>query len=144
MTSEAIAKRSNKRIQQELAPQSEKARKQKNTSIQEDKQNERSESDHAVYRGRGRGKRSEHSQNPTQPSPPNTTPPPVSTQPVSPPTPVAPPSEARSLAERYVSQYEEQSGHQLSSDERTAKVKEVETFYESRTRTGRLEKVVFA
>lgn len=69
---------------------------------------------------------------------------PATTQPTTPPTPIRPSGDVRSLASRYVSQYEAQSGRSLSEDERTARVSEVESFYSSSSRGGRLEKIVFA
>lgn len=47
------------------------------------------------------------------------------------------------LAERYVQQYEEKGGLTLSTEDRSAKVQEVYSFYSDPSRTGRLEKIVF-
>jgi hypothetical protein len=100
-------------------------------------------------RGRGRDRQDQPSTPPSSPpAPPSTAPgtgttTPVTTQPVGPATPVQS-SDARTLAERYVAQFEEQSGNKLSAEERTAKVNEVADFYDSPSRTGRLNKIVFA
>ena len=132
MGTESISPRPNRRIQEELVPR--KTRSNRGESEENSRTEER------ISRRRGRGRRPE--KDPTQSPPPasipsNETPTPVTT------TPQAP-SEARSLAERYVAQYETQSGNTLTSEQRTAKVQEVESFYESQARSGRLDKIVFA
>ncbi len=90
-------------------------------------------------RGRGRGRKEQV--DPTAPpvtSPPSTTPPPQS---VSSPAPKD--SSVRSLAEKYVDVYAQQSGKSLSSATRDALVTDVASFYgESGTRTERLRTLV--
>ena len=53
-------------------------------------------------------------------------------------------NDLRSLAERYVNQYETNAGKTLSSGDRQALVQNVYTFYSEPSRAGRLEKVVLA
>ncbi|MCO6430479.1 MAG: hypothetical protein J5J00_06415 [Deltaproteobacteria bacterium] len=75
--------------------------------------------------------------NPAPKEPPAPSPaPPVSEPPAQ--------TEARTLAERYVAQYEAQAGAILNEEQRAQKISEVEEFYEEAQRTGRLEKIVFA
>ena len=63
------------------------------------------------------------------------------------PEPVTPDSEQdddlRTLAERYVAQYEKESGTTLSEQDRLQKVQEVYDFYSEPSRQGRLEQIVF-
>jgi hypothetical protein len=102
-------------------------------------------------RGRGRGKKEQV--DPTAPvvvtQPVDTPPPPATTPPAtnpSPPTGSSPTpidSSVRSLAEKYVDVYAQQSGKPLSSATRDALVADVASFYgENGTRTERLRTLV--
>jgi hypothetical protein len=126
MTTEAVSARSRKSIQQELVPSKRSNRTNENLEARDQRALERRDNK------KGKGTKN-----------PSTTPP-ASTEPVSPPTPIQEPTGTRSLAERYVAQYEAQSGRTLTTEQRAAKVGEVEEFYSEPGRTGRLEKVVFA
>jgi hypothetical protein len=148
MSAEGVSARPRQRLQDELVP-----RKQARQSDRNEKKDfvdsESKRSERGRRRGRGRDRQDQPSTPPSSPPAPPATAPgtgttaPVTTQPVGPATPV-PSSDARTLAERYVAQFEEQSGNQLSAEERTAKVNEVADFYDSPSRTGRLNKIVFA
>ena len=117
-------------------------------------------SDH-VRHGRGRNK-NEEVQQPSTPSD-STGATPVTTQPVSntepisttpttttPTTPATDTTKSKvdsdlfSLAGRYVDNYQKQAGKTLSSDQRTALVQDVYSFYSDPTRAGRLETLVNA
>lgn len=113
--------------QQELAPSAarDKGRSSRSSSSEEAKAQKR---------------RSKRRNEPSAEPPPASPPPEATTQPVGTPTPA--PSESRTLAERYVAQYEAQSGNTLTAEQRTAKIADVEQFYD--LRQGRLEKIVFA
>lgn len=147
MSLNGVSARPRQRLQEELVPRQKSAKTSEREVERKDSEGER--------RGRSeRGKRRRRGEQ-TQPSPTTPTPPPVSTtpntggsspvttQPVGGATPVQSP-EARTLAERYVSQYEQQSGNTLSSEARTAKIQEVASFYDDPDRLGRLSKIVFA
>jgi hypothetical protein len=116
-----------------------------------------------TYRGRGRGSgRSEETPPPTTPNPPATTSPPGTpttqgTQGSTPtPTTGATPSttptpatstggkDIKSLAQRYVANYERDSGNTLSAEQRSALTAEVADFYDEPERAGRLERLVTA
>ena len=151
MSAESVSARPRLSFQEEIAP-----RKQEKKLLREarrdDKNNDegvtRNKPERGRRRGRGRDGKDQLSVSPT-PNPPQTTNPgtgtttPVTTQPVGTATPVQS-SDARTLAERYVSQFEEQSGNKLDPEERTAKVNEIANFYDSPSRSGRLSKIVFA
>lgn len=116
-----------RRYQEELVP----------SKRSKGKDNSGTESPHSIRHGRGKREQIPPAQPPAIPK--------GETAPIdaTPPTSSAP-TDSQSLAERYVAQYETQSGHTLSADERSAKVKEVEQFYTEASRDGRLAKIVFA
>ena len=73
-------------------------------------------------------------------------PPAVNTTPVEKPEPVKTSSgkSIDELAKQYVAEYEEQSGHKLTEEERSAKIKDVASFYSEPSRADRLENLVSA
>ena len=101
--------------------------------------------------GRGEARR-RGKKNRSEPTPPSnttptnpTTPVEVPTQPTTPPVSTLPKStDIQGLAERYVTLYQKQSGHTLSTDEYKAKVEEVKEFYSEPSRAGRLYTLVSA
>lgn len=78
---------------------------------------------------------------PTPEAPVEAAPTPISTTPTD-TKPVSDPNSIKTLAQRYVAQYEKQGAKTLSDEERKNLVAEVESFYSDPSQTGRLKAFV--